>query len=208
MFKKLTECSVPEIFVKLFANWFSSQHLCVRWGTAYPNVVTVSNGVRQGSILSPFLLAVYMNELSQTLNIGCFIGQQCLNNILYADDICCMSFSCNSLQKLLDICYECAQSHDFFFNCSKTKKIMLKARFLKLNFVPKIQLRNCVSDYVEKMKHLDFLLTCDLRDDVDMYRQLRYVYGTASRLRSKFSDCSKNVKNELLVTYVYVWFLW
>ena len=36
-----------------------------------------------------------------------------------------------------------------------------------------------------------------------MYRQLRYVYGTANRLRSKFSDCSKNVKNYLFRTFMY-----
>ena len=57
--------------------------------------------------------------------------------------------------------------------------------------------------YVEKVKYLGFLLTCDLRDDIDMYRQLRYVYGTANRLRSKFSDCSKNVKNYLFRTFMY-----
>ena len=35
LFKKLTECNVPAIFVKLLANWYSSQPLCVRWGTTY-----------------------------------------------------------------------------------------------------------------------------------------------------------------------------
>ena len=69
--------------------------------------------------------------------------------------------------------------------------------------MPKIQLDNCLIDYVEKVKYLGFLLTCDLRDDIDMYRQLRYVYGTANRLRSKFSDCSKNVKNYLCRTFMY-----
>ena len=51
LFKKLTECNVPEIFVKLLANWYSSQLLCVRWGTTYSRFFTVSNGVRQSSIL-------------------------------------------------------------------------------------------------------------------------------------------------------------
>ena len=36
-----------------------------------------------------------------------------------------------------------------------------------------------------------------------MYRQFRYVYGTVNRLRSKFSNCSKNVKNYLLRTIMY-----
>ena len=64
LFKKLTECNVPEIFVKLLANWYSSQLLCVRWSTTYSKFFTVSNEARQGSILSPFLFAVYMNQLS------------------------------------------------------------------------------------------------------------------------------------------------
>ena len=34
LFKKLAECNVPAIFVKLSANWYSSQPLCVRWGVA------------------------------------------------------------------------------------------------------------------------------------------------------------------------------
>ena len=83
--------------------------------------------------------------------------------------------------------------------------MMFKAKFLKLNFVSKIQFGNCVIDYwyVEKVKYLSFLLTCDLRDDADMYRHLLYVYGTANRLRSKFFECSKNVKNYLFRTFMY-----
>ena len=81
--------------------------------------------------------------------------------------------------------------------------MMFKTKFLKLNCVPKIQLGNCVIDYVEKVKYLGFLLTCNLQDDIDMYGQFRYVYGTANRLRSKFSDCSKNAK-KLFVSHVYV----
>ena len=106
-----------------------------------------------------------MNQLSQTLNklnISCFIDQHCLSNILYADDICCIPSSCKGLQKLLDVCYEYAQSHDISFKCSKIKIMMFKTKFLKFNFVPKIHLGNCVIDYVEKVKYLGFLLTSAL----------------------------------------------
>ena len=89
------------------------------------------------------------------------------------------------------------------FNCSKTKIMTFKTKILKLNFVLKIHLgnSNCVIDYVEKVKYLDFLFTRDLRDDID--RQLRYVYGTVNRLCSKFSHCSKNVKNYWFCTFMY-----
>ena len=108
LFKKLVEAKVPRIFVHLFARWYSSQRSSVKWDSAYSKSFSTTNGVRQGSILSPFLFAIYMNELSlifNKLNIGCFIGNWCLNNIMYADDICCLAPSFTGLQKLLDFCW-------------------------------------------------------------------------------------------------------
>ena len=49
----------------------------------------VSNGVRQGGILSPYLFCVYMDDLSKKLNnvdAGCFMGTALINNLMYADD--------------------------------------------------------------------------------------------------------------------------
>ena len=104
-------------------------------------------------------------------------------------DPCCIAPSCKGLQNLLDVCYEYAQSHDISFNCSKTKIMMFKTKFLKLNFVPKLQLGNCVIDYVEKVKYLGFLLTCDLRDDIDsfampMVQQIDFVVNSPTVLKT------------------------
>ena len=49
-----------------------------------------SNGVRQGGILSPCLFGVYMDDLSKKLNnvnVGCFMGTELINNLMYADDL-------------------------------------------------------------------------------------------------------------------------
>ena len=49
--------------------------------------INLSNGVRQGGILSPYIfVSVYMDELSTAPN-GCNVGYTCVNNVMYADGL-------------------------------------------------------------------------------------------------------------------------
>ena len=83
----------------------------------------MTNGVRQGGILSGFLFALYLDDLSCELNtedIGCYVGNTLLNHLMFADDMFCMAPSRSGLQKLLNICENYGISHDIKFNCDKT----------------------------------------------------------------------------------------
>ena len=89
--------------------------ICIKWGEPTSCFFTVSNGVRQGGILSPRLFAVYVDDLSKQLSdarLGCFIGHQCIIHVMYADDICLLAPSALGLQMLLEMCYDFSHNSD------------------------------------------------------------------------------------------------
>ena len=64
LFKKLLDRKVPQTIVRMLMFWYQKQRFCVKWGSSTSNYFNVGNGVRQGSILSPYLFALYIDELS------------------------------------------------------------------------------------------------------------------------------------------------
>ena len=86
------------------------------------NNVSVTNGVRQGGIISPYLFVVYMYDLSNKLNNvnpGCIIGSSLINHLMYGDDLVLMEPSSMSLSMLLSVCPEYGIKHDIKYNSTK-----------------------------------------------------------------------------------------
>ena len=70
----------------------------------------ISNGVRQGGILSPYLFCIYVDEICKMLNnvhVGCFVGTMLVNQCMYADDLVLLSPSAAGLSILLSTYSTC-----------------------------------------------------------------------------------------------------
>ena len=68
LFNKLLHIHVPVFIVNILVYWYSHPEMLVRWGNSCPTKILVTNGVKQGGILSPSLFNVYINNLSLSLN--------------------------------------------------------------------------------------------------------------------------------------------
>ena len=140
--------------MKVLCYWYQYQSMYVKWGSTLSSKFQVTNGVRQGGVLSPLLFNVYVNELSELLNksgIGGNMGGTIINHMLYADDICIVSLSSSGLQQLLKICNDYCEVHDLTFNAKKSVRTYFSIDINKHCELPVIYLGICVRQLVKEL---------------------------------------------------------
>ena len=79
----------------------------VCWDKSLSSPLHMSNGVRQGGILSPVLFSVYLDGLLQKLadsGVCCHWGHSFAGAVCYADDIVLLAPCPSALKILLNIC--------------------------------------------------------------------------------------------------------
>ena len=106
LFYLLLDKGLCPLVARLLINLYTSQKVIVKWSNCLSKQVDVSNGVKQGGILSPILFIVYMDVLLTRLKnsgIGCHIGNTFCGAIGYADDVSLLCPSLSSLRMLLNI---------------------------------------------------------------------------------------------------------
>ena len=67
LFRKLLDRKTSIVIVRIILFWYSKQTVCIKWGRCISGFLSISNGVRQGGILSPKLFLVYIDDLSEIL---------------------------------------------------------------------------------------------------------------------------------------------
>ena len=138
----------------------------------------MSNGVRQGGILSPFLFNIYMDDLSVNLKecpTGCIAGGTIVNHLMYADDIVLLSPSATGLSLLLHVCGRYELEHDIRFNSKKSAVIIFRNSLIfvmDFNYPSFVMNGESIKE-VPFVKCLGHVISADMKDDLDIMRQCR-----------------------------------
>ena len=165
---------------------------------------TASNGLRQGSILSPTLFSAYIDSLSIELyasSAGCTLNTKCFNHLIYADDTVLLAPSPKALQNLINICVNFAEKHGLVYNERKTKFMCIKPAALKNMYVPNVELNGQKLELVKTEKYLGFIVNDSFNDDDYIRNEIANTYARGNTIIRHFKHCSEDVKVKLYNSY-------
>ena len=122
LFSLLLDKGLYPLVTRFRITLYTSQKVRVKWSNCLSKQVDVSNGVKQGGILSPILFIVYMDVLLTRMKksgFGCHMGNTFCSAIGYAEDVSLLCHSLSSLRMLLNITDVFGREFNADFNPNK-----------------------------------------------------------------------------------------
>ena len=205
-FEKLHQRNLPPVLVRALLTWYSQQKVSVRWNKSSSDKFSISNGVRQGGVLSPILFTIYLDDLLLELEragVGCYWRHHFVGAVCYADDIGLLAPSLSALWIMLETCTHYASLHSLIFNASKTQLIKFSRPSAfsvdsPLNFVFLVKLRLYFS---QSIVHLGHILSYDLSDREDIVSIKKDLCRKANCLLHIISSCNPHIKSNLFQSF-------
>ena len=184
--------------------------MCIKWGKIAQHILMFRMVyARAGCYRLKCLL--YIDDLSLDLAMctsGCYIDDQCMNHVMYADAICLLAPSAIGMQRMLDVCLDFSIRNDIKFNPIKSVCIVFKPKSSKL-YCLNVKLDCDTLEYISCTKYLGFTFNMNSQDD-DL-RHMRTLYIRSNKLLRTFHYCTIDGKLELIRSFCmpfYCCYLW
>ena len=194
LFIKLMDRSVPISLLSLLEDWFGKCFTCVKWNSLFSDMFQLTCGIRQGGVLSPYLFAIYVDDIVSIVErtrSGCCYRSTNVNIIMYADDILLLSPSVVVLQELLHVCENALHDLDLVINSKKSVCLRIGPR---CNNVCSdiVSLNGNILQWVESIRYLGVYLLrarqfkCNYDNaKSSFYRAFNAVFGRIGRSGSE-----------------------
>ena len=217
LFKKLIDRNLSPIFLRLLITMYISQMATVRWESNLSHSFCITNGIKQGAVLSAILFCVYIDDLIKQLRrnrTGCWVNGDFVGVIVYADDIVLLSPTIDGLQEMVSTCQQYAKSHNLSFSTHdnpKKSKTKCMAFLKKKRTLRNITLADKKLPWISSIKHLGTTITDDLNMNRDALEKRAQYVAKNNELMQEFHYAHPTTKvmvNNIFNTHFYGSPLW
>ena len=209
LFGKLLDRNLPPAVLRVLIFVYQEQYAWVKWGKEKSQLFRIQNGTRQGSVLSPALFSVYMDDLLLCLRksgVGCQVGGVFAGAVGYADDLLLLAPSRSAMQKMLQLCEGYAKETNLEFSThpdpvkSKSKCIFMTGH-MKSSKPVNLQLYGVDLPFVKTANHLGHQISEDCTMDQDIRCRRAEFIGNSTDVREMFSFAQPNQIIQAVRTY-------
>lgn len=201
LFKLLIKRKLPMLIVRLLFHCYTHQQVCVSWESCRSRYFGVSNGVKQGGVISPILFIIYIDELLLLLEksgLGCHIGTNFCGVLGYADDLTLICPSLRALTEMISMCKTFANDFNVTFNAKKTVCIKFGS---KVTEDDKLLLDGCPIKWKDQVKHLGNIVNNTLTDENDCSLKISSFNGSVNKLLGNYGGLQTHVLVKLFNSY-------
>ena len=207
LFEKLIAKGLPAVVIRVLVFVYEEQEGCVKVGGKKSSSFSITNGTRQGSVLSPILFSVYLDDLLTSLRklqLGCHIGGWWYGAMGYADDLILLAPNRQVLQSMLVVCQSYAREHNLVFSTdpvpsrSKTKCMYFCGRMGDVRYPAPVQLEGEDLPWVEHAEHLGHTLHQTGNMDKDCNRARASFIDRSVDVRQQFSFAAPDLTLQMI----------
>ena len=129
---KLYNTGIQGKLLRIIRDMYSKVKSCVKQCNSYSDYFEYAVGLRQGEVISPILVSLFMEDIELFLqdgdNSGLIIDDIVLILLLFADDMAVIGRSVEELQNSLDLLYTYCNTWGLEVNTDKTKIMVFRNR--------------------------------------------------------------------------------
>ena len=184
---KLMKRNLPKCLIKLLYCWYSLSNNVVRWGDALSKPYCLTSGVRQGSVISPALFSIYVDELlNKFKSYGCTFHGLSVSALMYADDLVLLSSSINELQLMLDMCCNELMTLDLCLNYDKSVAMRIGKGCNRM--CCNLKAMGHIIKWVTEAKYLGIYIRCGQKLTCNFDKQKAKFYRAANCIFAKLGN--------------------
>ena len=141
--------------------WYRNQSLCIKCDSVLSEKFSVTNGIKQGDILSPKLFNNYVNTVNVSLNekyIGCY-KLKCCESSLLCRWLVLVSPTASAMNEFLRVCEQFSENFELKFNEQKTVLLYFMPEKLRIKLGTSVMMSDTVIKIESSCRYLSHMIT-------------------------------------------------